>query len=774
MDDTKQSVKDNNVSDWNKNSSQLSELDLLIIIMQHGSRMLKIDRKSRGAMKTFTLDNDMLGFQYQPTAKNNRVEVKTIKEISLTPLPPDKNYNLEQFKVSRENCFTVELENRERLVVIAPEKRIAQCWVRGLSLLAANKASTDNSLSAKKKWLFDRFDYYDRNKSGLMEGRSFNIPLTKDILMTKFREFNTNEESPDKKPGLDKDEFAAFFESLSKRDDIEETVMAQYSSNGNISLARSFFHFSKMNKEVLDFSRNQIFFHHLQMKEATEEDCKKVIQSCEIVSEWKSKNVLSVDGFAGYLLSKEGNIFNEKHDTYYQDLTQPLSHYFISSSHNTYLEGDQLRGKASVQAYINALKNGCRCVELDCWDGDDGEPVVYHGHTLVNKILFKDIIKAVEEFAFTASPYPLILSLENHCSIPHQTKMASYLKDILGNKLFCDCVDSNLKDLPSPEFFKNKILVKGKKLKEPAGGSVEEDIGFISEEEEDGEVHLDDQGNEIILSQESEQGEKSNGKKKGMKLSPELSKLVNYCKAVHFYDFAKSKNEGKCHEMSSFGENKTKKIVKEKCSEFIEYNKKQLSRIYPAGSRVDSSNYNPFMAWSAGCQIVALNFQTERAMMDLYLGKFRQNGNSGYILKPEYMRNDTPNVSKSRKLTVKIISGQQFPKISGGSKGEIVDPYVSISVHDIPEQKQNSQTKVINNNGFNPRWNEVFEFQVTNPEMAMVRFSVYDQDVGKDDFIAQFSLPFTSIRQGFRQISLNGRGTKSLFPSSLFVHIKID
>lgn len=50
--------------------------------------------------------------------------------------------------------------------------------------------------------------------------------------------------------------------------------------------------------------------------------------------------------------------------------------------------------------------------------------------------------------------------------------------------------------------------------------------------------------------------------------------------------------------------------------------------------------------------------------------------------------------------------------------------------------------------GFNPFWDEVFEFEVTNPEMAMVRFAVYDQDVGKDDFIAQFSLPFTSIRQG--------------------------
>ena len=50
--------------------------------------------------------------------------------------------------------------------------------------------------------------------------------------------------------------------------------------------------------------------------------------------------------------------------------------------------------------------------------------------------------------------------------------------------------------------------------------------------------------------------------------------------------------------------------------------------------------------------------------------------------------------------------------------------------------------------GFNPCWNEVFEFEVKNPEMALVRFAVYDHDVGKDDFIAQFSLPFTSMKQG--------------------------
>lgn len=46
---------------------------------------------------------------------------------------------------------------------------------------------------------------------------------------------------------------------------------------------------------------------------------------------------------------------------------------------------------------------------VDCWDGDGGEPVIFHGHTLVNKILFKDVIQAVDEFAFVASPYVLNL-----------------------------------------------------------------------------------------------------------------------------------------------------------------------------------------------------------------------------------------------------------------------------------------------------------------------------------------------------------------------------
>lgn len=56
-----------------------------------------------------------------------------------------------------------------------------------------------------------------------------------------------------------------------------------------------------------------------------------------------------------------------------------------------------------------------------------------------------------------------------------------------------------------------------------------------------------------------------------------------------------------------------------------------MSRIYPKGGRVDSSNYMPQIFWNAGCQMVALNFQTPDLAMQLNQGKFEYNGNCGWV-----------------------------------------------------------------------------------------------------------------------------------------------
>ena len=102
--------------------------------------------------------------------------------------------------------------------------------------------------------------------------------------------------------------------------------------------------------------------------------------------------------------------------------------------------------------------------------------------------------------------------------------------------------------------------------------------------------------------------------------------------------------------------------------EFVNYNKRQLSRVYPKGTRVDSSNYTPQMYWNAGCQLVALNFQTPDLGVMLNHGIFEYNARTGYVLKPDFMRREDRRLDPFIESTIdgvvpcsisiKIISGQ--------------------------------------------------------------------------------------------------------------------
>ncbi|KAK6392406.1 hypothetical protein LTR95_019626, partial [Oleoguttula sp. CCFEE 5521] len=176
------------------------------------------------------------------------------------------------------------------------------------------------------------------------------------------------------------------------------------------------------------------------------------------------KKIMNSQGFKNFLTSSwNAPLKLSKGD---EVLDRPINEYFISSSHNTYLLGRQVAGSSSVEGYVAALVKGCRCIEIDCWDGDDGRPVVTHGRTMTTRIAFADCVAVISRYAFHSTPYPLIISLEVHCSADQQEVMVDLMLKHWADELCTEPIMSNWINLPSPEELKNKILIKVKASEE--------------------------------------------------------------------------------------------------------------------------------------------------------------------------------------------------------------------------------------------------------------------------------------------------------------------
>ncbi|KAF8509662.1 1-phosphatidylinositol-4,5-bisphosphate phosphodiesterase 1 [Hysterangium stoloniferum] len=438
-----------------------------------------------------------------------------------------------------------------------------------------------------------------------------------------------------------------------------------------------------------------------------------------------SSTSLSLAAFTSFLLSAENAPFTDVQ----HDMTRPLSEYYISSSHNTYLVGHQLVGMSTTEGYIRALLQGCRSVELDIYDGDS-EPQIFHGKTLTSKVSVREVCLAIAKYAFVASPYPIVISAEIHCSLVQQDMVAEIMKEVFGTALITGPLEgqpigADLDTLPSPEDLRGKVLLKAKNLNlviDGRGNARETEKGVYETESSSMDESETAKAERLLkglfccavyLFAELEQGlniarhvfqrvrgqppsplskpkplpQTSNEPRPKVKMSAALAALLVYTVGVKCRGINKKEQYAAEH-VFSLSEGTANKVLKANMFDLIKHNKTHVVRIYPKGLRLNSSNYEPHRYWAAGAQLVAINWQTFDLGYMINHTMFQQNGRTGYLLKPPPLRN-ADKVELSRRtehyLDVTIISAQQLPRAKDKEGREIlnkhiIDPFVEVSV----------------------------------------------------------------------------------------------
>ena len=130
-------------------------------------------------------------------------------------------------------------------------------------------------------------------------------------------------------------------------------------------------------------------------------------------------------------------------------------------------------------------------------------------------------------------------------------------------------------------------------------------------------------------------------------------------------------------------------------------------------------------------------------------------------------------------MTVHLISGQHLPNASEREAREIIEPYVKINLNGHPLDQKEWESSVIHKNGFNPIWDEKVDFTVAMEDLAILEFKVMNKVVvgnvdieNLDDHLGSYAIAVPMMKEGYRNILLEGYNGRRLTPANLFVHIK--
>ena len=495
-------------------------------------------------------------------------------------------------------------------------------------------------------------------------------------------------------------------------------------------------------------------------------------------------------------------VYNTKKLNQKLDIDHPLTDYFISSSHNTYLTGHQIIGKSSTKMYSTSLLYNFRMLELDCYEGEQNEIIITHGYTLVDDLYLNDVLVELKDTAFINSDLPVILSIENHLGEKYQNIMVEKIKKILKD-LYIFPADIKPEHLPSLRDLKKRFLIKcgGKKLWEnetitpkdhikqvynlnndlsnsfllnqkinPSSELIDKKIIFLTKKTGQKQRHT----NTIIPKIKRTKNISVNLKKDIVKSSVGLEKILGLI-GVKFNKEKIDSNYYKPWEMMTLKCSKATKF-----SEDFIYRKKItnltkhcLLRIYP--ENFDSTNYNIIKCFACGIQGCCLNIQSTKDDFTLYNKIFfKQNEGLGYVLKPERFLSNEFNCYYDRAshiFKIQILSLINIYKLIEESKKDFnVSDNSLVNFLKKGFSSDNNPLNIsiyaigIKEDENNPKYN----FQLINGSLfpkfkngvPNVEFKVYDYELSaviikikyEDKVIGRCCIPYSFIKQGYRRI----------------------
>lgn len=798
--------------------------------LQCGSPLVKVTKKRRKETRFF-LDIYTAKVYWDVSNPSKRLYIDDIKGIRIGP--DARNYREEHNVPDElEKCwFTIIFANPEgsknrpvkTLHLIAPDEEVLKLWTRTLEDLAryriglmvglAGSGQSENILKAHwKREIGRRFPAVQADAGddawldlGAVESlcQNLHIDCSKDVLRAQFARVD-----PAGRGKLKFPQFTEFIQGLKDRRDIRE-IFAAASADCDLGLsANEFLEFVRVSQGE-NVHENGDYWHSIFERFVR----RARLRSQSIPGAERGEEArMNLDAFSAFLLSPSNGIYSSLGR--YPVFDRPLNEYFVSSSHNTYLLGRQVAGASSTEAYIASLQKGCRCVEIDCWDGADGRPIVSHGRTMTTSVLFADCIAVINRYAFVSSEYPLILSLEVHCSAPQQLAMVDIMKEEFGTQLLRAPLRKEM-ELPSPDDLKHRILIKVKTADEsdeegmpkvgrkrsssspfahPTITRAQTDLPLSSPSTVE---HFEPPPNPLLtkshrsLTSGSSSAEDSENPfsliklRRKKKKKPQKSKIVKALADLGIYtqgykwDGFSTPESSRYNHVYSFAERSFETVSKDGLNKVLldNHNVKYLTRVYPSGFRFRSSNFDPIIFWKRGVQMVALNWQTYDTGMQINQAMFAAGTDrTGYILKPPSLRpgHRKPAEKKLIRFSVDIVSAQQLPRSKAMGPDENINPFIEMEVFiadeklDLNGKKKipvarngktgiavpiRRRTGIVQKNGYNPVFNDHFSmcFKTQYPDLVFVRWTVLNSSDGRGPSNAAGLATFTAKLSSLNQ-----------------------